>query len=366
MIASLAAIPAFWNACGKVGFSTGDASYKSCTDKGADFSNCFLVDTGDPNDPTKNARNVSQSVPVTASSKVDILFVVDNSGSMTEEQVGIGNKINGFLDKIKNLDWQIAITTTDAGTTTLDTNGVARTWGDGQFRPFDSVTGNQHILRSSQVSAANAQTMLSDAIQMGIKGSGDERGINATYRAVQRAASPSVNKDFFRADSKLAIVLISDEDECSTGSGTCNGVNSANSVPANLVSLMSTQFGGSKSFTFNSIIYIPNDATCATGGNQGNTYKQMSNLTGGVVASICSNDYSSPLSIIGNRVVNLVNEVTLTCKPIDINKDGIVDLQIKLDNGTIISSGFTINGVQVSFATPLPEGNTTFSYFCSP
>lgn len=365
MIASLAAIPSFWNACGKVGFTSGDASFKSCVETGADFSNCFLVDNGDPNDPTKNARNVSQQVPVTASSKVDILFVVDNSGSMAEEQVGIGNKINGFLDKIKTLDWQIAVTTTDASANTIDDGNVSRPWGDGQFRPFDSVTGNQFVMRSTQTGAAAAQTMLSNAIQMGIKGSGDERGINATYRAIQRATSPSVNKDFFRTDSKLAIVLISDEDECSTGSSTCAGVNPSNSVPANLVSLISSQFGGSKSFTFNSIIYIPGDTTCTTGGNQGNTYKQMSTLTGGVIASICSNDYSTPLSIIGNRVVNLVNEVTLSCKPIDINKDGKVDLQIKLGDGTILSSGFTINGLQLSFTNPLPEGTATFSYFCN-
>ena len=357
-IASLAAIPSFWNACGKVGFQSGDATYKSCVDTGADYSNCF-------NSEDVKYRSVSQSVPVTANTNVDILFVVDNSGSMAEEQVGIGNKINGFLDKIKNLNWQIAVTTTDAAMNTLDDAKVSRPWGDGQFRPFDSVLGNQYILRSSQVSAANAQTMLSNAIQMGINGSGDERSINATYRAIQRAASPSVNKDFFRSDAKLAVIAISDEDECSTGSAACTGTNPSYSVPANLMSLISSQFNGSKVFSFNSIIWIPGDKTCTTGGNQGNTYQQLSNMTGGVIGSICSNDYTSPLAAIGNRVVNLVNEVTLTCKPVDINKDGKPDLQIKLQDGTMVTSGFTINNLQVSFASPLPEGTATFSYFCN-
>jgi hypothetical protein len=353
LIASLAAIPAFWNACGQVGFQNGDANYKSCVEVGADYSNCFSVDD-------VKYHNVSQSIPVTASSNVDILFVIDNSGSMAEEQVGIGNKINGFLDKIKDLNWQIAVTTTDPGANTKDASQTSRPWGDGQFRPFDSVTGNQYVLRSSQVSAADAQVMLANAIQMGTYGSGDERGINATYRAVQRAASPSVNKDFFRADAKLAVITISDEDECSNGS--CSGSNSSN--PNNLISLISSQFNGAKAFTFNSIIWIPNDTTCSTGGNQGNTYKQISNMTGGVMASICSNDYATPLASIGNRVVNLVNDVTLTCQPVDINNDGKADLQIKLQDGTILSSGFTVNGLQVSFASPLPEGTATFSYFC--
>ena len=71
------------------------------------------------------------------------------------------------------------------------------------------------------MTAADAQTKLSAAIQMGIGGSGNERGINAAYRAVERAATPGVNRDFFRPNAKLAVVLISDEDECSVGAAEC-------------------------------------------------------------------------------------------------------------------------------------------------
>ncbi len=93
--------------CGNVNFETSSGSvYRECTAVGADLSNCF-----NPN-PTV-LKNMSQSISVSAQSEVDILFVVDNSGSMSEEQQGIGNKISGFLSRINNLDWQIAVTTTD-------------------------------------------------------------------------------------------------------------------------------------------------------------------------------------------------------------------------------------------------------------
>lgn len=357
LIAGLAAIPAFWNACGKVAFESGSANYKSCAATGADLSNCFHV--GDV-----TYKDMSQSVAVTANANVDILFIVDNSGSMAEEQIGIGNKINGFLDKIKNLNWQIAVTTTDDRANSVGPDGVARAWGDGQFRPFDSDTGSQFILRSTQVNAIDAQTKLAAAIQMGVQGNGDERGINSTYRAIERAASPSINKDFLRADSKLAVVLISDEDECSTGANGCNGGSASRSVPQNVVNLINNQYGGTKGFSFNSIIYIPGDASCTTGANAGNTYKQLSTLTNGVLASVCSADFTTPLANIGSRVVNLVNSVTLTCKPEDINNDGKAELQIKLADGTNVTSGFTVSGKQVDFSSPLPEGTHSFFYFC--
>ncbi len=357
LIVTLAAIPSFWNACGKVGFESGSANYKSCVAMGADLSNCFHV--GDV-----TYHDVSQSVTVTANSNVDILFVVDNSGSMQEEQIGIGNKINGFLDKIKDLNWQIAVTTTDSASATVAGNGNARNWGDGQFRPFDSDTGNQFILRSTQVNAMTAQTQLANAINVGILGSGDERGINATYRAIERAASPSINKDFLRADSKLAVVLTSDEDECSNGSSNCSGGNASRSVPQNVLNLIAAQYGTGKGFSFNSIIYIPGDASCTTGANAGNSYKQLSTLTNGVVASVCSSDFTTPLANIGSRVVNLVNSATLSCTPEDINNDGKPDLQINLADGTVVTSGYTLAGKQVSFSNPLPEGTHRFFYFC--
>lgn len=357
-ILMILAWPSFWNACGEVTFEAGSGSNsKNCALEGADLSNCFN------SDPTK-LRDVSQSINVAAQSEVDVLFVVDNSGSMSQEQTGIGNKINGFLSKLNGLSWQIAITTTDDRDTTPITGDTNRPWSDGQFRPFDSNTGTQYILRSSQVSAADAQTKLSNAIQMGVDGSGNERGINATFRAVERAAQPGVNRDFFRPNAKLAVILISDEDECSTGAAACPATNANKSVPQNLIDQVKSTLGNTKSLSFNSIVYMPGDATCATGANQGNVYKQMSNLTGGALVSVCANDYTTPLTVIGNRVAQLVNSATLSCPPVDVNADGKADVQVALAGGGNYSGSYTVNGADVSFSTPLPEGLHKFYFFC--
>lgn len=340
------------SACSKVGFNS-SVDTSVCTRLGIRTQKCGL-------------ESHLQTAEVRANVDVDILFVVDNSGSMQQEQTGIGNKINGFIDKIKDLNWQIAITTTDDRVNTLDALDTARPWGDGQFRPFDSDTGSQFILTNA-VTAAEAQTKLAAAIQFGVRGSGNERGVNATYRAVSRAGVAGANKDFFRSGARLAVIAISDEDECSTGAAECTTRSAATegqSDPATLINLVKLQLGNDKVFTFNSIVKIPGDATCTTGANDGDVYKDAATLTGGILGSVCATDYTTPLASLGKRVVELVKAVSLNCMPQDLDGDANADIRIMLAGGTIVTTGFSVSGNTVTFTDALPEGVHQFAYFC--
>src|SRR5690606_30238468 len=86
---------------------------------------------------------------------VDILFVVDNSGSMDYERSGLANRINGFMDKINGLDWQIAVISTD--------NTSNKPEKDGRFVPFRGLN-NIYILDSS-MDPGQAQAVFGDTIQ---------------------------------------------------------------------------------------------------------------------------------------------------------------------------------------------------------
>ena len=44
---------------------------------------------------------------------LDLLVVIDNSGSMTEEQANLSTKLQPLLSKIAKSNWQIAVVTTD-------------------------------------------------------------------------------------------------------------------------------------------------------------------------------------------------------------------------------------------------------------
>ena len=56
-----------------------------------------------------------QSTSVDGSTKLDMLWVVDNSGSMCQEQKTLRDNFNLFIEKLNetNLDFHIGVTTTD-------------------------------------------------------------------------------------------------------------------------------------------------------------------------------------------------------------------------------------------------------------
>ncbi|MBO9668821.1 MAG: hypothetical protein J7501_18630, partial [Bdellovibrio sp.] len=183
----------------------------------------------------------------------------------------------------------------------------------------------------------------------------------ASYRAVERISTTPANQDFFRDSAKLVVIAISDEDECSNGK--CSR-DADKSVPQNLVNLVHDRFGNEKVFIFDSIIRATADKACTTAA-VASIYEAMANLTGGVIGSVCATDYTSILSSIGTKTAALVKSINLNCQPVDIDGDGKVDFALTNDRGESISSGFSISGTTVSFASSLPEGSYTAQYGCS-
>ncbi|MCK6598726.1 MAG: hypothetical protein L6Q37_10210, partial [Bdellovibrionaceae bacterium] len=82
--------------------------------------------------------------------KIDILFVIDNSGSMEYEQKSMAQRTSQFLTLLHGLDFQIAITTTDPRNINL---------GDGRLVPIKRDSGG-YIIDSNQ-EITSAQTQLS-------------------------------------------------------------------------------------------------------------------------------------------------------------------------------------------------------------
>ena len=68
---------------------------------------------------------------------VDILFVIDNSGSMDDEQEEMAKRFSSFLSLLFDLSWQVGITTTDLS----DSN---KYYTDGKLIPVDE-SNNFHL-----------------------------------------------------------------------------------------------------------------------------------------------------------------------------------------------------------------------------
>ena len=130
----------------------------------------------------------------------DVLFVVDDSCSMSEEQAKLASGFQAFFDEISGIDWHVGIVTTDMVDFARRGKLVAHTDGDVVLDPTD----------------ANPVARFNSMVLVGTDGDADERGRDAAYAALVTRADQE-NAGFLRDDSGLSIVFISDEDDYSTG-----------------------------------------------------------------------------------------------------------------------------------------------------
>jgi len=140
--------------------------------------------------------------------KVNILFVIDNSGSMAEEHKSIANQFDNFLTSLQGKDYNIAIITTDAYLDAL--NG--KPYKNGSFEQFPNgkkwLTGTQETPGLNDLNQ-NIKYFQQTLRAVGTGGSGWERGLDSTIRALEREDQ----KEFFRPNALLTIIIVSDERE---------------------------------------------------------------------------------------------------------------------------------------------------------
>lgn len=132
--------------------------------------------------------------------KIDVLFLVDNSCSMAEEQ---GSLTAAFPLVVTELwatqtDFHIGVISTD----------MASGSHSGRLR---EVAGVRYIEPDTPNAVATFTTMA----MMGTSGSGDERGREAIYTALGPLGN-SYNAGFYRPAAQLGVVALSDEDDHST------------------------------------------------------------------------------------------------------------------------------------------------------
>lgn len=325
--------------------------------------------------------------------KVDLLFVVDNSGSMSEQQREIANKFPSLFTKIRDLDFRIAITTTDVEASRSSytaarlnqprsqyiANGYFQDGRLLSFQRIDQASG-QVLNAGKFISNTTPQgeeffkntiqreeTRLCD--QNSFKGefcpASDERAVFAVNRVLDR------NEGFIRGDAHLALVIVSDEDERSRTKLVNGNIVPDNSQslpmfnsfepydnPSNLQWRIKSSNSG-KTFNAHSIVVRPGDSNCLaqqtnnlTAGQYGFVYSQLSQLSNGRVGNICATDYTSELGEIGTSIVQQVKSVRLACRPfndkVEITFDRNVNTQVTTD----------LDNLTVTFDPNLPPGVT--------
>jgi MYXO-CTERM domain-containing protein len=170
---------------------------------------------------------------------LDILFMIDNSSSMTSTQMKLLTQDPSFMTVLENLpnglpNIHVAVVSSDMGApgdstsaiecTTTGDNGVFQSTPRGTCTNTTLASGATFI--SNVNGEANYTGNLTDVFgciaQLGQNGCGFEHQLAAVARALGADGSPppTQNVGFLRDDAELAIVLLTNEDDCSAPSNT--------------------------------------------------------------------------------------------------------------------------------------------------
>jgi len=152
---------------------------------------------------------------------LDILFVIDNSPSMADDQAALAANFPVMMDVLSELDGDlpnlhIGITTSDMGTSggppigSGGQGGCAGTGDNGALAGFltdvvDPSTGE----RVRNYSGTLRDAFTAEAL-VGQGGCGFEQHLGAMQAALATGANPG----FLRPEANLAVVFLADEDDC--------------------------------------------------------------------------------------------------------------------------------------------------------
>lgn len=304
------------------------------------FAGC----SGDSGFSLGGEENVFQQSVTQTQVKVDILWVIDNSGSMATSQAALANNVQSFIGKFQqtNFDFQMAVTTTDAwlSKNQADPNDIHTL---ARFRDGTDATSHTGVTVIKPDTPNLEATFITNVLQgvngTGFPGAGDERGMESLQAALDYA--DNANEPFPRQNSLLAVIVLSDEEDGSADTDQDYFdylYNLSNSTQDNL------------NFMFNTIAIL--DQTCLDelttptflGRQIGQRYINLSDMSGGYKGSLCD-----PFDDVMSGIADLITEKSTAFK---LNRQPAIDtIEVKID-GVVIPMD-PVNGWTYDPATML-------------
>lgn len=279
--------------------------------------------------------------------KADFLFVVDNSGSMQEEQSAVVSNSLSFFDRLNGLgiDFQLGVITTDS-------SGVR----GGNF--------------------TNNRSQFNNNVNAGINGSGKESCVYFAEKAISLTSPNNMNAiltngngslnsvgslGYPRANSNLAVICLTDESDAYTkwdGSGSdsdaprfnyADNVFKVNEVTFYAIMPLdnSGQYGSCVGTNGNANVYYNFNPNTTIFSVAALNPKTLAENTGGSVSSICGENYGAFLQQLADQVAAKASSYVLSRIPISST--------IKV----------YLNGVELERTTTPPEGTTGYKYISS-
>ena len=245
----------------------------------------------------------------------DILFVVDNSCSMSQEQSSLAVNFASFIQIVDAIDinYHIGVTTTDTG-------------DDGHLQ------GTVPIITPSSADPAGSFAF---NVNLGTSGSATERGLHCGYLALGAGGANNniqpggANDGFIRPDAGLRVIFVSDEPEQSSSVlnwGVGDYVNFFESLKPNPDHVVLSDISGGMT------------GCSGAGGSatNGSGYVSATNMTNGISASICDPNWVSTLSALAWLSQSFADTFELSQTPVEDS------IEVRM-NGVPLFVGWTYN-----------------------
>jgi hypothetical protein len=243
-------------------------------------------------------------------SEVDVLWVVDNSCSMSGALAQVQTSFDAFIDQFLtlNLDYHIGVVTTD-----MD----------------DPDQGGRLVGNVITANTSNPKSEFMAAIAQGANGSADEEGLAAAQAALTEPLSSGDNAGFMRTAAALAVIVVTDEDDSSSVSSSSFG-NWFNGLKADPDDSTFSSICGDTGAGCSNWNAFPDVITAMPG----EKYIDVVGATGGVWQSICTQDFDRALQHISITAVGMRFAFELTATPSNVSA-----LTVFVDNVSVPYGG---------------------------
>ncbi len=287
--------------------------------------------------------------------QVDILWVVDDSHSMAEEQDSLAAGFADFIEEIEatGTDFQLGVVTTSLEAT-------------------DPNRG--HLLGDPAVITQDDDyvNLFRDRVHVGTTGSDKEKGLEAATFALSPTMTTGANAGFLRSDAFLVIVIVSDENDCSDEfalegmpAQACYDNENLLVPVAEFVSDLRALKTDPSMVQVGTIVGPEASEGCTTA-VPGFRYHQFAALMGGINGTICDADYAGVMYDLGLNATGVRSTFLLSSGAKDGTLEVFVD-EVPVAEDVTMQNGWTYDATTLYLtfwgdAIP-PRGSTVVANY---
>ena len=255
---------------------------------------CGEFGVSDHDEAVQNPIFVEDSFVQAPLPKLDVLWVIDDTPSMAEEQIALAEALSTFTDALSQADlaWQVGVVRTDISG---EDAGV--------------LQGLPWVITPSLDDPAGA---LAEAAAVGLAGQPPESGVAAAWLALSEPLRNGLNSGLRRSDAALHIVIVSDSDDAS------DRLLGGRPDEAFALFLASEESRTGQPATLSAVVGDAPGGCAGQSGvaREGARYIAVADASGGTVQSICEPSFTSVISAIASNTVPWTLRFELSEEPV--------------------------------------------------